>query len=69
MLGAARCTKWVNGQEVEGILLNTGCSRRMVRRELVPEGKLLEGELLEGEAVTVGPLVNSCRRPHPWPNS
>ncbi len=38
----------VEGAEAEDILLDTGCSRTMVRRELVPEGKFLEGE-----AVTV----------------
>ena len=34
----------VEGQQVSKILLDTGCSRTMVRRELVPPEKLLEGE-------------------------
>lgn len=38
----------VEGTEAEDILLDTGCSRTMVRRELVPEEKIVEGE-----AVTV----------------
>ena len=38
----------VEGKEAKDILLDTGCSRTMVQRGLVPEGKILEGE-----AVTV----------------
>ena len=34
----------VEGQQVSKVLLDTGCSRTMVRRELVPPEKLLEGE-------------------------
>ena len=34
----------VEGQQVSKVLLDTGCSRTMVRQELVPPEKLLEGE-------------------------
>lgn len=34
----------MEGKEVSDILLDTGCSRTMVHRDLVPEGKQLEGE-------------------------
>lgn len=34
----ATCTGVVEGRVLEGILLDTGCSRTMVRSELVPEG-------------------------------
>ena len=33
----------VEGQNVDSILLDTGCSRTMVRRALVPQSKFLEG--------------------------
>ena len=46
--GAARRTGLVEGHEVQGILLDTGCSRTMVRKEFVTDEKFLEGE-----AVTV----------------
>ena len=36
----------VEGQHVNRILLDTGCSKTMVRRELIPAGKLLEGEAI-----------------------
>ena len=38
----------VEGQSVEKVLLDTGCSRTMVRQDLVPQCKILEGD-----AVTV----------------
>ena len=34
----------VEGRQVEGILLDTGCARTMVRKELVPEEKILMGD-------------------------
>ena len=34
----------VEGKSVEDILLDTGCSRTLVHRDLVPEGKIKEGE-------------------------
>ena len=34
----------MEGQQVSKVLLDTGCSRTMVRRELVHPEKLLEGE-------------------------
>ena len=34
----------VEGQQVTDILLDTGCSRTMVHKSLVPEQKLKEGE-------------------------
>ena len=34
----------VEGREVADILLDTGCSRTLVRRDLVNEEKMLEGE-------------------------
>ena len=36
----------VEGNNVQNILLDTGCSRSLVRKELVPPGKLLEGEAI-----------------------
>lgn len=41
--GAHRCGK-VEGKQVADLILDTGCSQTMVRRELVPEVKKLEGE-------------------------
>ena len=41
---AASCTGTVEQKRVGDILLDTGCSRTMVRRELVPNQRLLEGE-------------------------
>ena len=35
---------WVEGQPVEKVLLDTGCSRTMVRQDLVPQHKILEGD-------------------------
>ena len=35
---------WVEGQSVEKVLLDTGCSRTMVKRDLVPQHKILEGD-------------------------
>lgn len=46
------CTElagWVEGQLVEKILLDTGCSRTMVHKDLVPQERVIEGE-----AVTIG---------------
>ena len=40
------CSDQVEGMSVEDILLDTGCSRTMVRRELVDEEKALEGEAI-----------------------
>ena len=37
----------VEGQEVADILLDTGCSRALVRRDLVNEEKMLEGEAVK----------------------
>lgn len=34
----------VEGKPVKNILLDTGCSRTMVKRELVPEENILQGE-------------------------
>ena len=34
----------IEGNCAENILLDTGCSRTMVRRELIPQSKMLEGE-------------------------
>lgn len=34
----------VEGNRAENILLDTGCSRTLVRQELVPKEKLLDGE-------------------------
>ena len=34
----------VEGRQVEGILLDTGCARTMVRKELVPAEKILMGD-------------------------
>ena len=34
----------VEGKEVERILLDTGCSRTLIRKDLVPQHKLLHGE-------------------------
>lgn len=31
----------MEGQKVEGIMLNTGCSRTMIRMDLVPQTKWL----------------------------
>ena len=39
-----RHTRWVEGRAVSGILLDTGCSRTLVQRELVPAEKIMEGE-------------------------
>ena len=39
-------TGMVEGQEVGDILLDTGCSRTLVRRDLVPREKILEGEVV-----------------------
>ena len=46
--GAATRNGKVEGREVTDILLDTGCSRTMVKRALIPEEKILDGE-----AVTV----------------
>ena len=35
----------VEGQAVEDVLLDTGCSRTLVRRDLVPENKRLDGSV------------------------
>jgi len=48
MGGAVTRKGKVEGKEADDILLDTGCSRTMVQRGLVPEEKILEGE-----AVTV----------------
>ena len=42
----ARRAGQVGKTRVEDILLDTGCSRTMVRRELVSDDKLLEGEVV-----------------------
>ena len=34
----------MEGIRVEQIVLDTGCSRTMVRQDLVPEGKIIEGD-------------------------
>ncbi len=34
----------VEGTQVPDVLLDTGCSRSLVRRDLVPAEKILEGE-------------------------
>ena len=34
----------VEGQAVKSILLDTGCSKTLVRRDLVPEGRLVDGK-------------------------
>ena len=34
----------VEGKQVKSILLDTGCSRTLVRKDLVPQHKLLHGE-------------------------
>ena len=34
----------VEGKPVKSILLDTGCSRTLVRKDLVPQHKLLHGE-------------------------
>ena len=34
----------VEGKAVEDVLLDTGCSRTMIRRDLVPAHKYLEGD-------------------------
>ena len=38
------CKGTVEGCHVNSILLDTGCSRTMVRRQLVPQDKFLEGK-------------------------
>ena len=43
-LGAVRRTGLVKGQKMQEILLDTGCSRTMIRKDLVAEEKYLEGE-------------------------
>ena len=51
--GSTTTTRWksgivrsgrIEGRELSHILLDTGCSRTLVRHDLVPEDKLLEGE-------------------------
>ena len=34
----------VEGNDVEQIVLDTSCSRTMVRQDLVPEGKIIKGD-------------------------
>ena len=34
----------IEGTDAEKILLDTGCSRTLVRQELIPREKMLEGE-------------------------
>ena len=36
----------VEGKQADNILLDTGCGRSMVRKDLVPEEKILEGEAI-----------------------
>lgn len=36
----------VEGKPVKSILLNTGCSRTLVRKDLVPQQKFLQGEVV-----------------------
>ena len=40
------CKGLVEGRMVNQILLDTGCSRTMVRRQLVPHTKMLEGKMV-----------------------
>ena len=42
--GVVTCKGKVEGRDVGDILLDTGCSRTMVRRSLVPEERSLEGQ-------------------------
>ena len=42
-LGAARRTGLVEGQKVQGILLDTGYSHTMIRKDLVAEEKYVPG--------------------------
>ena len=49
--GAALGVLWngvVEGQYIRGIMLDTGCSRTMVRRNLVSKAKWLKEEVVTG---------------------
>ena len=36
----------LDGRQVEGILLDTGCARTMVRKDLVSAGKIMMGDVV-----------------------
>lgn len=48
----------MEGKSVDDILLDTGCSRTLVHKDLVPEGKIKEGEAVaiwRYSFVSIGP--------------
>ena len=47
----------VEGKEVERILLDTGCSRTLIRKDLVPQHKPLHGEAVAIRCTVLYPLA------------